>query len=541
MMLKNNQITGDIALAMGALEANVRLVIGYPGIPGSRAVEYLQMKAFHQPLVVQWSNNVQWALEAALGASLVGTRSFVNLGITSLNSNFDALRMLLYTKINAGFVIVIGDNQDSLSSLELEEPYFYAELPLLEPANPAEGQDMVIKAFQLSEEQELPVLLRINTEYCQSRTIQSETDAFSNIINPAIESDLLVYEPQNFSILSSSEGYQQLKRRLSEIGQIFELSPFNRVEGSGQIGIIAIGQMYNKITTVLGKDYEEKFSILKLGTLNPIPQATIAYFLENVTHAIIFEDNGPVIEKFIHRLVKQLGCETRVYGRLSKHIPRDKILFEWQIEEVLTSLQPAFRPHTSFLPKMNDNTRLQTFETCHHCDLIKAFNQIYQILKRDFSQNLPIIVNDRPCHLQTDIEKYPYLFFNYSNGSVIGIATGIAKSQKLKRVIAITDAATFVRKGIDPLIQASLIKANVLLLIVNKVELVKEVNDESFLEKDFSPHFLPLDNLINVCQVEMFETVETSNLEQLDTTFRAGVNLKNLAVIVLKNNCELRN
>ncbi len=541
MILKNNQITGDVALALGALEANVRLVIGYPGIPGSRAIEYLQMKAYHQPVVVQWSNNVQWALEAALGASLVGTRAFVNLGVTSLNSNFDALRMLLYTRINAGFVIVIGDNQDSLSSLELEEPYFYSELPLFEPANPDEGLEMVIKAFQLSEEQELPVLLRINTEYCQSRTIQREEHMLPEIITPETERGLLVYEPQNFSILSSSDGYQQLKRRLSEIGQIFELSPFNRVEGTGQIGIIAIGQMYNKIKTVLGDGNEDKFSVLKLGTLNPIPQATIAFFLENVSHAIIFEDNGPVIEKFIQRLVKHLGCETRVYGRLSKHIPRDKILFEWQIEEVLTSVQPAFRPHTSFLPKMNENTRLQTSEICRHCDLIKALNLIYQVLQRNISPNSPIIVSDRPCHLQTDIEKYPYLFFNYSNGSVIGIATGIAKSQKLKRVVAITDAATFVRKGIDPLIQASLIKANILVLIVNKIEQVKEVSDESFLEKDFSPHFLPLDNLINVCQVEMFETVETSNPERLAATFTAGLNLENLAVIILKNNCELIN
>ncbi|MBN2091977.1 hypothetical protein JW964_20335 [candidate division KSB1 bacterium] len=539
MVIKNNQITGDVALALGALEANVRLVIGYPGIPGSRAVEYLQMKAFHHPLVVQWSNNVQWALEAALGASLVGTRTFVNLGVTSLNSNFDALRMLLYTRINAGFVIVIGDNQDSLSSLELEEPYFYAELPLFEPANPEEGQEMVIKAFELSEEQELPVLLRINTEYCQSRSTQRQMNP--EIISPEMTRGLMIYDHQNFSILSSSEGYQQLRRRLSEIGQIFELSPFNRVEGSGQIGIIAIGQMYNKINTVLGDDYADKFSVLKLGTLNPIPQATIAYFLENVSHAFIFEDNGPIIEKFIHRLVKHLGCETRVYGRLSKHIPRDKILYEWQIEEVLTAVQPAFRPHTSFLPKMNDNMRLQTSEICRHCDLIRGLNHIYHVLTRDFSRNLPIIISDRPCHLQTDIEKYPHLFFNYSNGSVIGIATGIAKSQKVKRVVAITDAATFVRKGIDPLIQASLIKANVLLLIVNKVEIVKEVSDDAFLEKDFSPHFLPLDNLINVCQVDMFETVETSNLEQLEACLITGVNLENLAVIVLKNNCELIN
>jgi len=540
-VLKNSQITGDVALGLGALEANVRLVIGYPGIPGSRAVEHLQMKAFHQPLVVQWSNNVQWALEAALGASLVGSRSLVNLGVTSLNSNFDALRMLLYTRINAGFVILIGDNQDSLSSLELEEPYFYAELPLFEPTNPEEGQEMIIKAFELSEEQELPVLLRINTEYCQSRTTIQQAPINSDTIQPEISHSLITYHHQNFSILSSSEGYQQLRRRLSEIGQIFELSPFNRVEGSGHIGIIAIGQMYNKIKTVLGEGYEDKFSILKLGTLNPIPQATIAYFLENVSHAFIFEDNGPVIEKFIHRLVKHLGCETRVYGRLSKHIPRDKILFEWQIEEVLTAVQPAFRPHTSFLPKMNENTRLQTSAICRHCDLVAGLNHIYQVITRDFSQNLPIIVSDRPCHLQTDIEKYPQLFFNDSNGSVIGIATGIAKSQKVKRVIAITDAATFVRKGIDPLIQASLIKANVLLLIVNKVEMVKEVSDESFLEKNFSPHFLPLDNLINVCQVDMFETVETSNLEHLEASLIAGLNLENLAVIVLKNNCELIN
>ncbi len=71
-------LTGNEAIAHGALEADVRVVTGYPGSPSTKVLtSILELCEDDVSRHVEWSVNEKVAFEIALGASLGGDRSLV--------------------------------------------------------------------------------------------------------------------------------------------------------------------------------------------------------------------------------------------------------------------------------------------------------------------------------------------------------------------------------------------------------------------------------------------------------------------------------
>ena len=65
---------GNEAIALGAINAGVRVVAGYPGTPSTEIIETVIRE--HNPNVnVQWSTNEKAALEVAAGAAYAGARA----------------------------------------------------------------------------------------------------------------------------------------------------------------------------------------------------------------------------------------------------------------------------------------------------------------------------------------------------------------------------------------------------------------------------------------------------------------------------------
>ncbi len=68
-----------------------------------------------------------------------------------------------------GLIIVSADDPQSHSSPYEQDTRLlgrYAEIPMLEPSTPQEAKDMVLYAFKLSEEFNLPVLIRGYIRLC---------------------------------------------------------------------------------------------------------------------------------------------------------------------------------------------------------------------------------------------------------------------------------------------------------------------------------------------------------------------------------------
>ncbi|HWP69259.1 MAG TPA: indolepyruvate ferredoxin oxidoreductase, partial [Rectinemataceae bacterium] len=81
-------LSGDEAIAQGAIDAGVSGAFAYPGTPSTEIMEYVQdnldlyraslPEAEREAVVAQWCSNEKTAYESALGASFAGRRAMVS-------------------------------------------------------------------------------------------------------------------------------------------------------------------------------------------------------------------------------------------------------------------------------------------------------------------------------------------------------------------------------------------------------------------------------------------------------------------------------
>ncbi len=143
---------GNEAVARGLYEAGCCFVSSYPGTPSTEITECV---AKYEEVYAEWAPNEKVALEAALGASLAGKRSFCAMKHVGLNVAADPLFTISYTGVNAGLVIGVADDAGMHSSQNEQDSRYYAKaskVPMLEPSDSAEALRFAKLAYELSDE-----------------------------------------------------------------------------------------------------------------------------------------------------------------------------------------------------------------------------------------------------------------------------------------------------------------------------------------------------------------------------------------------------
>ena len=79
-------LSGNEAVARGAVEAGALVAVGYPGTPST---EILESIADRDDMDVRWSTNEKVALDVALGASLGCVRVLTAMRLVGLNVRAD--------------------------------------------------------------------------------------------------------------------------------------------------------------------------------------------------------------------------------------------------------------------------------------------------------------------------------------------------------------------------------------------------------------------------------------------------------------------
>ena len=156
-------MSGNEAIALGAYEAGVAVASGYPGTPSTEIMEYLST---YDAVYTEWAPNEKVGLEVAIGASFAGGRALATMKHVGLNVAADPLFTASYTGGKGGLVVLTADDPDMHSSQNEQDNRNYAlaaKIPMLEPSDPAEAKEFLKRAFELSEELDSPILLRITT------------------------------------------------------------------------------------------------------------------------------------------------------------------------------------------------------------------------------------------------------------------------------------------------------------------------------------------------------------------------------------------
>ena len=163
-------LSGDEAVAQGALEAGVTLGVGYPGTPSTEILEVFSVLGGR----AQWSPNEKVALEVGLGVAFAGGRTLVTMKHVGVNVAADPLFTAAYTGVSGGLVLVSADDPGLASSQNEQDNRNYARaagVPMLEPSDSQEAYDFTFQAIEISEKWHIPVMLRMTTRVCHSRTV----------------------------------------------------------------------------------------------------------------------------------------------------------------------------------------------------------------------------------------------------------------------------------------------------------------------------------------------------------------------------------
>jgi indolepyruvate ferredoxin oxidoreductase alpha subunit len=316
-------MTGNEAIARGAWEAGVRYASAYPGTPST---EILENVAHYKDIYSEWAPNEKVAVESAIGAAFAGARSMAAMKHVGLNVAADPLFTCGYTGVNGGLMIISADDPGLHSSQDEQDNRYYAraaKVAMLEPSNSQEAKDFVAAALELSEQYDMPVLLRLTTRVCHSKSIV-------NLDTARTEYAVVPYEKKDkFNpIPAISKGlHTKVEKNLKALEQFSNSTPLNfTVWGDRKIGVVSAGAAYQYAREVFG----DNASYLKLGFTFPLPMQKIRDFAAQVDQLIVVEELEPIMETEIRAAgipcvgKDKIPCE----GELNPDILRKALLGE---------------------------------------------------------------------------------------------------------------------------------------------------------------------------------------------------------------------
>jgi indolepyruvate ferredoxin oxidoreductase alpha subunit len=538
--MKTQGITGSEAMACGALEAGVQLVTGYPGSPSTATVEALLHLAGDQ-VRIEWAINEKSAFDTAFGASLAGVRSLLCLKSVGLNVALDSLMVSNLAAGDGGFVILVGDDPGGWGSQNEEDSRLLvaaAEIPLLEPTTVTEARSLMRQAFDLSEQFQVPVVLRI------TRALALDQTSLSRPLTPIPHQRPAVFRRQGdrFNVLPIHvvDLHRTLQATLDKVQDRFEHSPSNTLEGQGQTGIIVAGYIYHKLSEVLEQSGRPPLLILRLSTLYPLPSERIAAFLRQVDAALTLEETAPYVETQVRAIAQQAGLMLPIYGRSSGHVPGAGELFASQIVQTLAALLPkwqwpSFEPTSRAMPSRR--------ALCDDCPYIPTLEALLAVMERYGGRDAFVVTGETGCMVRAQLPPWEFLDVKYGMGSSIGLAAGLARTGISQKVVALSGDSALLHSGLGELIDAA--QADISLLVV-------VLANETTALSGGQPHPATGHNaqgrprkpanliaLVQAAGADLVRVVDPEDAQATQAAFEEGLSSGGLAVVIAQQACPI--
>ena len=282
---------GNEAVARGMLEAGCGVVSSYPGTPSTEITEYA---AKYDEIYCEWAPNEKVACEVAFGASLAGARAACCMKHVGLNVAADPLFTLSYTGVNGGMVVLVADDPGMHSSQNEQDSRHYArasKIPMLEPADSVEAKEFTKLAFEMSEEYDTPVIVRMCTRIAHSQCAVELCEPKEKTVREYVKN------PQKYIMAPANaiRKHPVVEERTDALKALAEKTELNRVEmaDNKEVGIITSGTCYQYVKEVFG----DSVSVLKIGMAYPLPSQLILDFASKVDRVVVIEELDPFIEE----------------------------------------------------------------------------------------------------------------------------------------------------------------------------------------------------------------------------------------------------
>ena len=549
-------LLGNEAAVRGVIEAGISVAATYPGTPSSEIGNVLSMLAKDANIYFEFSTNEKVAMEVAATAAASGLRSFTFMKHVGLNVASDSFMTTAYSGVKGGMVILTADDPSIFSSQNEQDSRHYghlASLPVLEPSSCQEVKDMVKYAFELSEQFELPVIVRTTTRVSHMRGIVEFGEISDNSSEDEthwkkgnFKKDPSQYVPVPANALRM---HVDLVGKMENAEKISNKSEFNReinFTEDKKYGLIASGSAFNyakDVVDVKGLD----INILKLGFSNPTPSRLIADFLEGLDEVFVVEEVDPIMEKEVLAIVAQNKLDVVVHGKLDGTFPKyheytpDVVLDGFN--KVLDCCAKEEYELSSSLQELVDAIPNRAPVLCSGCPHRSMY---YGVNKAMEELNIPasdvVFASDIGCYTLGINPPYYAADYLLSMGSSVGDGCGfsIATNQK---VVSFIGDSTFFHSGVSPLINAIHNKANFVLTVLdNRITAMTGGQPNPGIPIDAMGDKAPeisIRKLALACGCSFVRVINPLNLEQVINTYKEALEYEGVAVIISKSPCTL--
>ena len=421
--MKRELLLGNQAIARGAWEAGVTFAAGYPGTPSTEILETL----VHYPDVhARWSANEKVAFEEGMGAALGGLRVLVTMKHVGLNVAADPFMVFPYAGTNGGFVVVSADDPGMHSSQNEQDNRYLAlmaKVPVLEPSDAQECKEFVRLGLEISEEFQVPVMLRTTTRLAHHKglvTLGERQDV------PRRE---FVADARRLSVpIYRRQLRPKVEERLGRLRDYAETTPINRIEpGDPRMGVVTSGISYAYVKEIL-----PGAGVLRLGMTHPLPARLLRDFCAAHDLVYVVEEGEPFIEDHMRSLgITNLEGKGR-FGVIGEYSPG-------RLAEALGLASPApdFGQEITILPRPP-----MFCVGCGHRTVFAALRQLKVTVAGDIG-----------CYTMGALPPYEASHTTFCMGASIGTAVGLERAGH-DHVVAVIGDSTFIHAGIPALIDA---------------------------------------------------------------------------------------
>ena len=509
-------ILGNEAVARGLYEAGCSFVSSYPGTPSTEITEAI---AKYPEVYAEWAPNEKVAMESAFGASLAGRRSFCGMKHVGLNVAADPLFTISYTGVNAGMVIGVADDAGMHSSQNEQDSRHYAraaKIPMLEPSDSAEARAFAMLAYELSEQFDTPVLLKMCTRVSHSQSVVEVGERKEFIREYQKDIPKYVMMPGN-----AKRRHPVVETRTAALVEYAETAAINRLESgaSNKMGIITSSTSYQYVKEVLGDTYP----VLKLGMIWPLPVQKIRDFAASVEQLVIVEE----LDGFIETHCKNLGLACvgkEKFSCIDELMPLTvarELAEGWQIGAKLDAAIPP-RP-----PVM-----------CAGC----PHRGLFYTLKK----NKLTVLGDIGCYTLGAVAPLAAVDSVICMGASVSGLHGFSKSQQGaadNKTVAVIGDSTFMHSGITGLVNMAYNESNGTLIIVDNSITGMTGHQQNpttgFNLKGDPCAKIDLETLCHAVGIKRVRVIDPYDLKQCDQVIKEELAANEPSVIISRRPCAL--
>jgi indolepyruvate ferredoxin oxidoreductase alpha subunit len=472
-------LIGNEAIARGALEAGVGFVASYPGTPSSEILPALAKVAKRRGLYAEWSINEMVAMMNATAAAMSGIRAMATMkqNGTNVAMDFIATQVRWGVRGGAGLVLVNCDDPGGRNSPNEQDTRSVAkmlDIPMLEPGDFQEAKDMTMWLFDLSEELDTLVMLRVVAKI--SHTSGNVTLGELSSREQKVRFGL---DPPRMVPGGSLNPHARLHEKLEKAKEKYESSPFNRYVGPDkpELLIITCGASWlHSLEAVRLLGLQDKVGVLKLGTIWPLPEKLVTQHLAKSGKVLFVEEVDPFLERSVMELAASrgpTGPRPFFYGKRSEHIPAfGELNPDTVIQAVTKIMDITYEPRpveygNKVEAAAKEEVILRIGTLCPGCPHRASYWAIHKALKLDGQDGFA--TSDNGC---MSAGLGPGGFFvaktHGAMGAGAGLADGFGKLGQFgfnQPVLGSVGDSTFFHAGIPPLINAVWNRSNMALII----------------------------------------------------------------------------